>query len=296
MHHNCADRVRAALAEAGLERYDASIAAHLDNLRALPQREQSGYLKSDCGVSVLGHRHQIVALLAKLSSADATIITDVSDAMPTTVAASSSASSGSLPPHMAAMVHRCEKMTVPLPFHQVVERREGERLPLSEGYPGLWRVHDTPPVYLCDSFLTHTECDALMRLADPLLRQSLTDSGKSRVRTSKSTHLRKQLYPCPEMLAKVHALTKKPVAHMELPQVARYEEVRSSRSLLCQHCRCYCSCSLAPSFAGTRRRYRRANSTRRTLTRPRPKARRARAQAASSSSQAASACALCSST
>jgi prolyl 4-hydroxylase len=124
------------------------------------------------------------------------------------------------------MLHQCEKLEGPLPFHSVKDVRgppTGQLLRLERGYPGLWQVHSEPSIFLCDQLLTSVECDALMRLSEPLLRHSLTDSGRSTARTSQSCHLRKGSQPCPSVLRKVQALTAMPIDHMETPQVARYE-------------------------------------------------------------------------
>lgn len=99
-------------------------------------------------------------------------------------------------------------------------------LPLNLSYPGLKRVHDKPPVYTVSNFLTDDECLALMQTAGPLLQRSKTHaaagSEATKGRTSLTCHLAKHVYPCPKFLEKIHALTKKPYGHMELPQVARY--------------------------------------------------------------------------
>ena len=47
-------------------------------------------------------------------------------------------------------------------------------MPLNLYYPGLRKVHNTPPVYVCEDFLTHEECDAFIRTAGPLLQRSKT--------------------------------------------------------------------------------------------------------------------------
>jgi len=127
------------------------------------------------------------------------------------------------------MIRKCDVHTGPLPFVVTPGLRQkngcnrGEHMPISTNYPGLCKVHTSPPIYLCEHFASDAECDALVRCADPLLLRSMTDSGVSHVRTSRSTHLRKGTPPCPSLLAKVHALTRKPASHMEVPQVARYE-------------------------------------------------------------------------
>ena len=100
----------------------------------------------------------------------------------------------------------------------------GQHLPLDLAFPGLHRVHADPPVFVVDELLSTAECDALTRLADPMLTQSLPDGGASRARTSRSCHLRKGSQPMPGIYRRVTALLRDwPVSHMETPQVARYE-------------------------------------------------------------------------
>ena len=47
-------------------------------------------------------------------------------------------------------------------------------MPLNLDYPGLRKVHQQPPIYVCDNFLTHEECDAFITTAGPLLQRSKT--------------------------------------------------------------------------------------------------------------------------
>ena len=47
-------------------------------------------------------------------------------------------------------------------------------MPLNLGYPGLRKVHEKPPVFLVDDFLTSDECDHLVKSAGPLLQRSKT--------------------------------------------------------------------------------------------------------------------------
>lgn len=104
----------------------------------------------------------------------------------------------------------------------------GGYMPLNLDYPGLRRVHDAPPMYIVDGFLSDAECEALITVASPLLQRSKTHAAAgpeaTRGRTSLTCHLAKTTMPCPMLLSKVHALTGKPFGHMELPQVARYTE------------------------------------------------------------------------
>ena len=47
-------------------------------------------------------------------------------------------------------------------------------LPLNLDYPGLKKVHNSPPIYVCEDFLTDEECDAFIATAGPLLQRSKT--------------------------------------------------------------------------------------------------------------------------
>lgn len=101
-------------------------------------------------------------------------------------------------------------------------------LPLNLHYPGLEKVHETPPIYVCHDFLTMEECDDFIKVAGPLLQRSKTHaiagSEATKGRTSLTCHLAKKLAPCPILLQKIQCLTNKPFGHMELPQVARYTD------------------------------------------------------------------------
>ena len=106
-------------------------------------------------------------------------------------------------------------------------------MPLNTQYPGLKRIHEQPPVYTVEHFLSADECLALVSAAGPLLRPSKTHTPNglraTPGRTSMTCHLAKQTLPCPHLLQKIHHLTNTPYEHMELPQVARY--VSSQRYL-----------------------------------------------------------------
>lgn len=215
------------LTSAGLEAYISSIATHLAALQSLPHtKDQLAFLKERCGVHTLGQRHRIVALLGASTERSDALAMDVSEP------SSTSSKEAHMPLHVARLVLPCEKVSESRLALQGYPARPdssssavGERLRLDTSFPGLHRVHEEPPVFLCDGFLSSSECDAMVRCADPLLKQSLTHSGKSRTRTSKSCHLRKQLGPCPALLARISALLLgKPISHLEIPQVARYDE------------------------------------------------------------------------
>jgi len=99
-------------------------------------------------------------------------------------------------------------------------------MPINMDYPGLKCIHQQPPIFVVDNFLTNDECDALVATAGPLLQRSKTHaaagSEATKGRTSLTCHLAKKVFPCPLMLQKIQTLTNKPYGHMELPQVARY--------------------------------------------------------------------------
>lgn len=236
-----AQEVTRLLTEASLDKYAHIFdGAKLDALRMLGQREQLDDLKCS-GVSTLGHRHRIAAILARVFSA----IVDATDCAPPAAKADGHSTAVATATHLQAgalaagggaptaesngaaidMLVPCAKFEGALPFHGMVMTAvdRGTYLPINPAFPGMQRVHAWPPVYLVRDFLTEAECDALIRLADPLLLRSKTNGGETESRTSRSCHLRKTTYPCPSILAKVHALTGKPIEQMETPQVARYE-------------------------------------------------------------------------
>jgi len=101
-------------------------------------------------------------------------------------------------------------------------------MPLNLNYPGLEKVHEQPPIYICHDFLSPSECDMLIDTSGPLLQRSKTHavagSEATKGRTSLTCHLAKSTQPCPTVLRKVQLLTNKPYGHMELPQVARYTD------------------------------------------------------------------------
>ena len=103
-----------------------------------------------------------------------------------------------------------------------------EFLPLNMEYPGLRKVHERPPIFVCDDFLNDEECEAFIRVGEPLLQRSKTHavagSEATKGRTSLTCHLAKTTEPCPLMMEKLQKLTNKPFGHMELPQVARYTD------------------------------------------------------------------------
>ena len=226
----CSDHLRSVLlAEPALTKYVDALCEHAEALIAgTDDREAMHAQLRSCGVRVIGHRHRAAAVMGKLKTE---LHTRSADAVVPSASSVAPASAMSMPglTTLGLMISRCEKHTGPLPFvvtpglRKKLNDNSGMHLHIHEDYPGLCKISVTPPIYLCEHFATDAECDALVRCADPLLLRSMTDSGVSQVRTSRSTHLCKETPPCPSLLAKVQALTRKPISHMEVPQVARYE-------------------------------------------------------------------------
>ena len=226
----CSEHLRSVLlAEPALTKYVDALCEHAEALIAgTDDREAMHAQLRSCGVRVIGHRHRAAAVMGKLKTELHTRSADAVVPSASSVAPASAMSMSGLTT-LGLMISRCEKHTGPLPFvvtpslRKKLNDNSGMHLHIHEDYPGLCKISVTPPIYLCEHFATDAECDALVRCADPLLLRSMTDSGVSQVRTSRSTHLCKETPPCPSLLAKVQALTRKPISHMEVPQVARYE-------------------------------------------------------------------------
>ena len=93
----------------------------------------------------------------------------------------------------------------------------GHHLQIDASHPGLVLVHETPPLYFCEDFLSPSECDELVAICDPLLKRSRTDSGVTNTRTSQSCHLERTVGAAPTLLRKASKLTGKPTRDMEIP-------------------------------------------------------------------------------
>ncbi len=91
-------------------------------------------------------------------------------------------------------------------------------------YPGLQVVNQNPPIFAVPNFLTSTECDFLICVAqDCFTPAPVVGKGAGEVtpsRTSSTCYLARE--DLPEYLRKVSLLTGKPIDHCELPQVGRY--------------------------------------------------------------------------
>jgi len=91
-------------------------------------------------------------------------------------------------------------------------------------YPGLRVVHQSPPIFAVDNFLTPHECDFLIHSAlDSFGPAPVVGKGAGEIspsRTSSTCYLARE--DVPDVMRKVTALTGKPMEHCELPQVGRY--------------------------------------------------------------------------
>ena len=63
----------------------------------------------------------------------------------------------------------------------------GHHLQIDASHPGLVLVHETPPLYFCEDFLSPSECDELVAICDPLLKRSRTDSGVTNTEAPRKT-------------------------------------------------------------------------------------------------------------
>ena len=78
--------------------------------------------------------------------------------------------------------------------------------PFDLSYPGLSKVCEKPPIFVCEDFLSAAECEQLIKVSGPLLQRSKTHaaagSEATNGRTSLTCHLAKKTAPCPAILAK----------------------------------------------------------------------------------------------
>ena len=91
-------------------------------------------------------------------------------------------------------------------------------------YPNLQVLNQNPPLFSVTDFLTPTECDFLINVAQDCFSPApVVGAGAGEVspsRTSSTCYLARE--DLPRYLAKVSSLTGKPIDHCELPQVGRY--------------------------------------------------------------------------
>ena len=95
---------------------------------------------------------------------------------------------------------------------------------VNPNYPNLQVLHQNPPLFAIPNFLTPTECDFLICIAQDCLSPApVVGKGAGEVtpsRSSSTCYLARE--DLPEYLNKVSLLTGKPIKHCELPQVGRY--------------------------------------------------------------------------
>lgn len=91
-------------------------------------------------------------------------------------------------------------------------------------YPGLKVLHNSPPVFCVENFLTPHECDFLINAGhDAFGPAPVVGKGSGEIsasRTSSTCYLARE--DLPDLMRKVTLLTGKPIDHCELPQVGRY--------------------------------------------------------------------------
>ena len=92
-------------------------------------------------------------------------------------------------------------------------------------FPNVRQVHDNPPIYIVESFLSLSECDHIIKISEPKLEKShvvdaVTGAGIVHpARTSESTY---HGYDLKWLVSRVHRLTGIPQNFQEPAQVARY--------------------------------------------------------------------------
>jgi prolyl 4-hydroxylase len=95
---------------------------------------------------------------------------------------------------------------------------------VNPNYPGLRVLHQNPPLFIIDNFLTPLECEFLIAAgSDSFSPAPVVGKGAGEVspsRTSSTCYLARE--DLPDLMRKVEYLTGKPSDHCELPQVGRY--------------------------------------------------------------------------
>ena len=140
------------------------------------------------------------------------------------VAATSQIKSSLIPQQIQQQQQQPPAVSIPL----TVQDRTSTVPPVFNGvnmaYPGLETLGVDPPIFLVRDFLTHAECDFLIRAADGVWQPApVVGKGAGEIspsRTSSTCFLARE--DLPDYLRKVSALTCKPIDHCELPQVGRY--------------------------------------------------------------------------
>lgn len=100
-------------------------------------------------------------------------------------------------------------------------------------FPNLRQVHNDPPIYVVENFLSPSECDYIIKISEPKLEKSHVVDKKTGVgivhpaRTSESTY---HGYNLKWLISRVHRLTGIPQNFQEPAQVARYNTGQFYRS------------------------------------------------------------------
>ena len=67
-------------------------------------------------------------------------------------------------------------------------------LPLDLSYPGLSKVCEKPPIFVCEDFLSAAECEQLIKVSGPLLQRSKTHAAAGSEATNGRTSLGDDLH------------------------------------------------------------------------------------------------------
>ncbi len=135
----------------------------------------------------------------------------------------------SIPPSLAPLCPLPSSSPPPLPLPPALTVQDRIMTPpvyngVNPHYPGLRVVHQSPPIFAVDHFLTPHECDFLIHSAlDSFGPAPVVGKGAGEIspsRTSSTCYLARE--DVPDVMRKVTALTGKPLEHCELPQVGRY--------------------------------------------------------------------------
>ncbi len=105
-------------------------------------------------------------------------------------------------------------------------------LKINESYANTIKIHERPPVYLVENFLTDEECEHFIKTAHPLMEQSLVETEHGRRVASKD----RSSYTCfldkcdvMPIVDKIERLTNATCNQMEIPQVCRYTNSQQYR-------------------------------------------------------------------
>ncbi len=193
------------------------------------QQSMSALLRNHLTASVAGTGQlhpslQQHGLLNTLTTPQNVISTTVPSLTTTTTA---TAKLSSLPP-TPNLTSVPQSILLPNPSLGLTVQDHPNKNPIYNGvnpnYPNLNVLNQNPPIFSVTNFLTTTECDFLINVAQDCFSPApVVGKGAGEVspsRTSSTCYLARE--DLPRYLAKVCALTGKPVEHCELPQVGRY--------------------------------------------------------------------------